>query len=130
MTADATFQVKSWDEDTAQKFASGAKITRAHVTQEYSGAVEGESRVEYVMYHRPDGTAVFTGIERVVGAIDGRSGSFVLQHRGTFQEGSASSEWSVVSGSGTEELEGLDGTGSFVAGHDMQGQVTLDISVP
>jgi len=128
MTEETTFQVKSWDEDTAHELAGGAKITRARVTQEYSGYVEGESTIEYAMYHRSDGTAVFTGIERVVGSVDGRSGSFILQHHGVFEGGSARSDWTIVAGSGTADLETLRGSGSFVAGHDMKGRVDLDVS--
>lgn len=128
MTAETTFQVTSWEEDAIQEFADGAKITRAHVTQTYSGSIEGEGAVEYVMFHKGDGSAVFVGIERVVGAVGGRSGRFVLQHSGVFDGGSAKSSWLVVAGAGTEELQGLKGSGSFVAGHDMKGTVTLDLS--
>lgn len=127
MTAETSFLVKSWDEETAHELAGGAKITRARVTQEYSGYVRGEATVEYVMYHRGDGTAVFAGIERIVGHVGGKSGSFVLQHHGVYEGGSARSESSVVAGSGTGDLEGLSGSGSFVVGHDMKGQVSLDL---
>ena len=122
----ATFQVKSWDEKPAQELADGAKITRAVVKQTYSGIISGDSSVEYVMFHRGDGTAVFTGVEHIIGTVGGKSGSFIIQHKGTFQEGTARSDWAVVSKSGTGELEGIEGNGSFSAGHGGQGEVTFN----
>lgn len=127
---DTVFQVESWNEETVQELADGAKITRARVTQAYSGFVEGESTIEYVMYHRSDGSAVFSGIERVVGTVGGRAGSLILQHSGAYEDGSARSDWSIVAGSTTDDLRNLTGSGSYVAGHDMQGKVKLDVSFP
>ena len=60
-----TFEVKSWDEKPAQELQDGAKITRAAVTQSYSGIISGNGSVEYVMFHRGDGTAVFSGVEHI-----------------------------------------------------------------
>ena len=83
----------------------------------FCGDIEGESKVEYLMMHRQDGSASFVGFERVVGKLCGRSGSFVLQHEGTFRDGTVKAEYLVVPGSGTDELIGLGGEGSFTAGH-------------
>lgn len=56
------------------------------------------------------GSAGYVAIERVVGSLQGRKGSFVLQHAGTMNRGEASLVVSVVPDSGTGELEGLSGT--------------------
>jgi Protein of unknown function (DUF3224) len=129
MTTGATFQVTSWKEETVHEppAASGSKITRAHVSQTYSGRITGEGVIEYVMYHRSDGTAAFVGIEWLVGSVDGRSGSAILRHSGVYNDGVAESRWHVVSDSGTDQLDGIRGTGSFTVGHDMQGSVLLDV---
>lgn len=66
------------------------------------------------------------GLEHVVGRIGGRSGSFVLQHSGTFQAGTAKATWSVVAGSGTGELHSLRGEGGFASGHQERYPMTLD----
>lgn len=50
----------------------------------------------------------------------------MLQHKGTFQEGTASTRWFVVPGSGTGELEGLIGEGGMTSGHAECYAVTLD----
>lgn len=122
----ATFEIKSWDEKAYSEIEGAPKLTRASVMKLYRGDVEGESTLEYLMMHRQDGTASFVGLERVVGSLSGRSGSFVLRHQGTFDGATAKVSLSVVSGSGTGELKGLRGEGSFAAGHEGPHAVTFD----
>ena len=122
----ATFKVKSWDERPYDESERGPKLTRATVVKVFSGDIEGESVVEYLMVHRQDGTASFVGLERVVGRLGELAGSFVLQHGGTFAEGVAKAEWSVVPGSGTGDLAGLRGTGGFESGHAEEYSMTLE----
>ena len=69
---------------------------------------------------------MFTGLERVVGKIGDRSGSFVLRTEGVYDGKEAKTEWSVVPDSGTEGLAGLKGKGSSVAPHGPNGEFTLD----
>ena len=59
--------------------------------------------------------AGYAGYERVVGSLGGRSGSFVLRLAGGFEQGAARTDWTVVEGSGTGELAGLQGEGGYVA---------------
>ena len=58
------------------------------------------------------GSAGYVAIERVIGTLHGRHGSFVLQHTGTMNRGAPSLSVSVVPDSGTDELTGL--VGEFV----------------
>lgn len=124
--ARATFQVKGWDEKPYSETGEGLRLTRATVTKTFSGDIEGEGSVEYLMVHRADGSADFVGHELVVGRIGDRSGSFVLQHRGTFDGGTAKATWLVVPGSGTGELSGLRGEGGFESAHAEEYAITLD----
>jgi hypothetical protein len=55
------------------------------------------------------GSAGYVAIERVSGALHGRSGAFVLQHSGTMTRGAPQLTISVVPDSGTEGLVGLAG---------------------
>ncbi|MEO7935703.1 MAG: DUF3224 domain-containing protein [Dokdonella sp.] len=55
------------------------------------------------------GSAGYVAMERVVGKLQGRQGSFVLQHSGTMDRGSPSLSVSVVPDSGTGELADLKG---------------------
>ena len=56
-----------------------------------------------------DGSAGYVAIERVAGVLNGRRGTFVLQHTGTMNRGAPSLVVTVVPDSGTEELVGLEG---------------------
>ena len=124
--AAATFTLKSWDEKPYDETAGLPKLSRVSASKSYEGDIAGEGRVEYLMMYRSDGSATFIGLERVVGSVGGRSGSFVFQHRGTFENGIAKADLSVVSGSGTEALDGLQGQGEFAVGHKPPYNMTLD----
>lgn len=108
-----SFQISAWDETPYGENEDSLGITQASVKQSYSGLIEGESTVAYLMLHRADETACFVGYEKVSGRVDGKRGSFMLEHRGSFESGVAESAWTVVSGSATGELAGLTGEGAF-----------------
>ena len=116
-TASARFSIKSWDEKPYSEGNDLPKMTRASVDKTFTGDIDGEGHVEYVMMYRSDGTAAFVGLERIIGRIAGRSGSFVLQRIGVFEDGQAKESYSVVTGSGTGELRNLRGEGTSSIGH-------------
>jgi len=124
--ATGTFEQKSWDEKPTQEIEGLPKLTRASVTQAFQGDIEGAGNVEYLMVYPDDNSASFVGLQRVVGRIGGRSGSFVLQVSGTFEGGLVQASWFVVPGSGTGDLLGLRGEGGFVAPHGPKAEITLD----
>jgi len=55
------------------------------------------------------GSAGYVAIERIIGALHGRSGSFILQHSGTMTRGAPQLAVTVVPDSGTGQLVGLSG---------------------
>jgi hypothetical protein len=116
-TASARFSIKSWDEKPYSEGKDLPKMTRASVDKTFTGDIDGEGHVEYVMMYRSDGTATFVGLERITGRIAGRNGSFVLQRTGVFEDGQAKESYSVVTGSGTGELRSLRGEGTSSVGH-------------
>jgi hypothetical protein len=124
--AKATFGLESWDEKTYSEIEGAAKLTRVSATKSYKGDIEGEGKLEYLMMYRTAGSASFIGLERVTGSVGGRSGSFVLQHSGTFEGGVAKVILSVVPGSGTGDLRGMSGEGGFSVGHQPPYAMTLD----
>ncbi len=56
------------------------------------------------------GSAGYVAIDHVTGELDGRKGSFVLQHSGSMNRGAQSLSIMVVPDTGTGELAGLSGT--------------------
>ena len=123
---EGTFKLSGWNEDTYDKLEGEAKLTKARIEQEFSGELEAKGVWESLMCYREDGTAEFVGFERLVGKIGDRSGSFVVRAIGTFDGNEARMEWTIVEGSGTEDLGGIKGTGGSAAPHGPNGTYTLD----
>jgi hypothetical protein len=124
--AQAKFEVQSWDENTYEELGGDAKLTRASVGQGFSGDLEGEGSVEWLMCYREDKTADFVGLQRFVGRLGGRSGSFVMQTQGSFDGKEAKGGLAVLERSGTDELAGITGSGSFAAPLGSTASVELD----
>ncbi len=116
MHATATFQVKSWDEKPYNEGEGLPKMTRASVVTSYEGDIQGEGTLEYLMVYCDDGIASFTGMERIVGRVGERTGSFVLQHGGTYEGGTAKITSLVIPAAGTGDLRGIHGDGGFEPG--------------
>lgn len=112
------FSLKAWDEKPYNELPGELKMTRSSVAYAYQGDIEGESTLDYLMVYRPDNSGSFAGLERVIGRVGGRSGSFVLQHVGTFNQNDVDGTFFVVPQSGTGELANLRGEGSInLSGH-------------
>lgn len=124
--AAGTSTVASWNEDTYAELGDNAKLTKASVMFSLQGDLSGEAAWDAVMYYRPDGTAAFTGIQRVSGQLGGVDGSFVVQADGEFADGTASSHWEVIEGSGTGGLAGLTGRGDATATATPPGTYTFE----
>jgi hypothetical protein len=120
-TAVKTYEPKLFDE-----LPGGPSLVDIHVTETFSGDIEGDGFVHVVQAARPDGSASFVGIERVRGSIGGKKGSFLLQVGGTVASREMRAEWFVMPGSGTGELRGLRGDGGFKAELGQHGTIWLD----
>ena len=123
--ATARFSIKSWDEKPYNEGAGLPKMTRASVAKTFTGDLTGEGQVEYLMMYREDGSATFVALERIVGQLAGKTGSFVLKRTGAFEDGVAKESYLVIRGSGTGELKGLRGEGETAVGHGMEHPMTL-----
>ena len=95
-------------------YASGTNemnIGRMSIEKKFQGGIEGSSRGEMLSVRTPtEGSAGYVALEQVTGAIDGRTGSFVLQHFGVMSKEQHRLTLEVVPDSGTGELTGLSGT--------------------
>ena len=86
-------------------------LGRMSIEKQFRGDLEGTSKGQMLT----GGTAIknsagYVAIERVTGSLKGRKGSFILQHTGLMNRGAASLVITVVPDSGTDQLEGLNGT--------------------
>ena len=121
-----TFKYTSWDENAYEELSSGRRLTRASVAQELSGDIEGEGSAEWLMCYRPDKTATFVGLQRLTGRLGDREGSFVVESHGTYDGELARGRWTIVPGSGTDELRDIQGEGSWEAPHGPEATFELD----
>jgi hypothetical protein len=125
-TANGRFALKNWDEKPYSEGQDLPKLTRATVSKTFTGDIEGEGQVEYLMMYRDDGSASFVGLERFVGRVGGKAGTFVLQRTGTFETGLAKESYSIVPGSGTGDLRGIRGEGTSAVGHGTEHPFSLN----
>lgn len=121
-----TFKYTSWDENAYEELSEGRRLTRASVAQNLAGDIEGEGSAEWLMCYRPDKTATFVGLQRLTGRVGGREGSFVVESHGTFDGELARGRWTIVPGSGTDELTDITGAGTWQAPHGPEATFELD----
>lgn len=76
------------------------------------------------------GSAGYVAMERVTGTLDGRRGSFVLQHSGTMSHGAFDLKVSIVPDSGTGKLAGIAGTMNIQIAPDGKHSYELDYTLP
>jgi hypothetical protein len=115
------FKPVTYDEPT-----DGPKLNEVQLTETFVGDVEGEGKARVLQAQWADGSLEYCTIERVVGALAGRRGSFLLQVEGTVQGKHNEGAWSVIAGSGTGDLRGLRGDGGFDAELGKHGSWTLN----
>ncbi len=89
---------------------SDVGLGRMSIDKQFHGELAATSQGQMLMI----GTAVkdsagYVAIEKVTGTLQGRKGTFVLQHSGTMTRGVGQLTVAVVPDSGTGELKGLEG---------------------
>jgi hypothetical protein len=105
------FDVQMNPDPSYETADGGIVLGRVSFAKQFHGPLEATSVVQMLSAGTAvKGSAGYVAIERVEGLLDGRAGSFVLQHSGTMNRGQASLAISVVPDSATGELAGLAGT--------------------
>ena len=106
--AEGTFAITAWDaEPPYDAPAAGPPLARITVRKTFIGPLTGESEAQLLVC----GEAGYLANERVRGTLDGRAGTFVLQHGATAApDGTPFTFGNVVPGSGTGALDGLRGS--------------------
>lgn len=105
--AKGPFEVKLNQLDT---YDSGdPAFQRRSLDKHFRGDLQATSRGEMLSYGNPANSGGYVAIERVSGTLQGRSGSFALMHDATMTRGVPRMNIIVVPGSGSGELESLEG---------------------
>jgi Protein of unknown function (DUF3224) len=125
--AAGSFEVKLLPQPLAD---AESGLGRMSIDKVFSGDLQGTSKGEMLSaLTAVKGSAGYVAIERVTGTLQGRSGSFMLQHLGTMTRGTPALTVLVVPDSGTEGLAGIAGSLSIniTAGQHFY---TLDYTLP
>jgi len=124
--ATATFTNQTYEEEPYDD-APGVALGRVHITRSFEGDLDGESAAELLTARTGDVAAGYVALDRISGRLDGREGSFVLQHHGTVSpQGEAETAGSVVPDSGTGQLSGLRGTGTISVDEEGNHRLVLE----
>jgi len=107
--ATGAFDVKLVPQPPEDK-AAGSTLGRMSIDKQFHGDLEAISKGQMLTAGTDvKGSAGYVAIERITGTLQGRTGSFVLQHSGTLTRGAPQQSITVVPDSGTGQLVGLAG---------------------
>ena len=107
-SANGKFTVELTKQSSETETETG--LGRMLIAKRFEGPLQAESKGQMLsMMTETKGSAGYVAIERVTGTLDGRRGSFVLQHHGLMNRGVGTLIIDVVPNSGTGELTGLGG---------------------
>jgi len=109
--ATGTFDVKIVPQKPDNPPAEASGFGRMSMDKQFHGDLEAVSQGEMLsLLNRDIGSGGYVAMERVTGTLQGRSGSFALQHHATMTRGAPSLSIAVVPDSGSGELSGITGT--------------------
>jgi hypothetical protein len=104
-----TFDVKL-TRQPPDEVAPGEPVGRMTLDKQFHGDLAASSQGQMLAISSDvKGSAGYVALERVTGTLDGRRGTFALQHSGSMDRGVASLSITVVPDTGTGELAGLTG---------------------
>lgn len=107
--ANGTFEVRLEPQPLSEQ-GEHAKLGRLSVAKQFYGDLEATSTGEMLAAMTSvEDSAGYVAMERVVGSLHGRSGSFVLQHNGILDRGAQELTIIIVPDSGTDGLTAIRG---------------------
>ncbi|MEQ1762786.1 MAG: DUF3224 domain-containing protein [Pyrinomonadaceae bacterium] len=108
MTARGTFDVKVIPQGPDDK--SAGPFGRMLLDKKFQGDLTGSSQGQMLAAMTAvKGSGAYVALELVDGVLNGKKGTFMLQHSGTMQSDAFDMQIQVVPDSGTGELEGIEG---------------------
>lgn len=111
--------------------AEPAGLGRLSLDKRFHGALEAVSQGEMLSWRSADkASGGYVALELVRGTLEGRAGSFVLQHSSTMARGVPAQSIAVVPESGTGELVGLAGRMVVEIGAAGQHAYVFDYELP
>ena len=109
---------------------AGTSIGRFGIEKQFHDDLEATSKgLMLGAGNLAKGTAGYVAIEQITGVLQGRSGSFALQHNGSMAGGKFDLSVKVVPGSGTGDLEGISGAMTILV-EGSRHSYTFDYELP
>lgn len=110
MTVKGSFDVKVLPQELT--FAADLQgMGRMSIDKQFRGELDATSKGEMISaMTATKGSAGYVAIEQVTGTLQGKKGTFMLQHSAFMNRGVPSLTITVIPDSGTDELTGLQGT--------------------
>jgi len=109
--ATGSFDVKGAPQKPDNAPAEASGLSRMSLDKQYHGELEATGQGEMLsLLDKAIGSGGYVAMERVTGKLEGKSGSFVLQHNATMTRGVPEMNIIVVPDSGTGELSGISGS--------------------
>jgi len=106
--ATGTFDVKVIPQ--AADDSAGGPFSRLFLDKQFHGDLEATSKGQMLGAGTAvEGSAGYVALELVSGTLNGRRGTFILQHTGSMSKGVPAMTVAVVPDSGTDQLTGLAG---------------------
>jgi Protein of unknown function (DUF3224) len=107
--ASGTFEVKLTPQP-ADEYTKDTTLGRLSIDKQFKGDFAAVSKGQMLMAGTDvKESAGYVAIEKVMGTLGGKKGTFVLQHTGIMTRGVAELSVTVVPDSGTEQLKGIAG---------------------
>jgi hypothetical protein len=113
--AEGTFEVLNGGEQAYHEALDDVRLAHASGNQRFSGSIEGDGSIEWLMCYLPAGGARMVGLQRIEGTLDGRRGTFMIDAVGDHDGKASTAAWHIIDGSGTKDLAGISGEGGFDA---------------
>lgn len=127
--AKGTILHNNWDEKPYHE-APPQKSTKASIDVVFDGDLVANAKTDFLMQYPSDTLCHYSGYLLVDGSLAGKKGTFIIYEVGTWENGVATSRWEIVKGSGTGQLAGISGTGSYAAEHDKTVHYELEYTLP
>ncbi|MGC4813213.1 DUF3224 domain-containing protein [Micromonospora sp. DT228] len=126
--AGGTFEVTSFEPEVLDE-GPGAALGRARVTKTFQGGLAGTGTVTMLSVTDNEGSpAAYVAVERFTGELDGRKGSFVLQHSAPGSHGEQLAI-RVVPGTGSGDLAGIAGEFEIIQSDDGSHSYVLEYTL-
>jgi len=130
MTAHATgpFDVKVNPQDDKPE---DPLLNRMTLDKHYHGDMEASAQGQMLTAGTAvKGSGAYVAIEKVTGSLNGRTGTFVLQHSGTMNKNVPQLTINVVPDSGTGQLEGISGKMTIIITPDGKHSYDFEYTLP